>query len=254
MAFVLHKLPLQERLERLLQVNQGGHEGNKKLVFITTESVVKEMAALMEKSKNEEKKAALQEAHDWIVQNCTKRIRDVPEIPLEEWASEQKKDEEAKNALTDLSPAGRDLLSVLMNCNGILESSSSSDNHERIGPAVLLATQDESLLHLGRQSGKVPVIRLARGSVLLLEQPSHVAQQAEQQAERNKWMVHGSLPEQEKILVDLVKQKERQESTKSAGAASGFPPHGPDRRRKRKAKGPNPLSCKRKKSEKTKKK
>lgn len=245
-AFMQHKLPLQERLERLLHVQHQTDGPSRSLIFVTTESVIQEIATIIEQSKDAEKKAVLEEARDWMATNCTKRISNAPSVSLEKWASVQRNRTNANSALEDLSAAGRDLLSVLMDCNGIVVDAE-SDSNDKVAPPLLLASQDESLLHLGRQSGKAPVIRLARGSVLLLEQPSHVAQHAEQQAERNKWTVRGSLPEQEKILVDLVKQKERQQAKRSAPSGASF--GGTDPRRKRKAKGPNPLSVKKKKVE-----
>eukprot|EP00977_Amphora_coffeiformis_P003077 scaffold578_cov167-Amphora_coffeaeformis.AAC.24 len=234
MAFAQHNLPLQERLERLLQVQS--------LVFVTTESVIDELSTLVEKSKDAEKKAVLQRAYDWMKENCSKQIDELPSASLD-WAASKRG---AEDHMEELSAAGRDLLTVLTDCNGIHHN---DDVAEKVSPPLLVASQDESLLHLARQSGKVPVIRLARGSVLLLEQPSHVAQQSEQQAEREKWTVRGTVQDQERLLVDLVKQKERQEQRRTTAA-----PNPQERRKKRKAKEPNPLSCKQKKSEKTKSK
>lgn len=231
-AFTQHNLPMQERVERILQVNQSS------LVFVTTESVFQEVSTLVEKSRDAEKKTALQQALDWMKQNCSKRIDEIPATSLE-WAEATRG---AEDHLEELSAAGRDLLTVLTDCNGIHDN---GDETEKVAPPLLVASQDESLLHLARRSGKVPVIRLARGSVLLLEQPSNVAQQSEQHAEREKWTVRGSVQDQEKLLVDMVKQKERQEQRRSS---TGPNPH--ERRKKRKAKGPNPLSCKTRKDEK----
>ena len=235
-AFAQHNLPLQERLERLLQAQS--------LVFVTSESVIDEVSTLVEKCKDVEKKEVLQRALDWMRDNCSKRIDEIPSASLD-WAAPKRG---AENHVEELSAAGRDLLAVLTDCNGI-HNNDDGGVAEKVSPPLLVATQDESLLHLARQSGKVPVIRLARGSVLLLEQPSHVAQQSEQQAEREKWTVRGTLQDQEKLLVDLVKQKERQEQRRTTAAPN---PH--ERRKKRKAKEPNPLSCKPKKGEKNKSK
>ena len=234
-AFAKHNLPLRERVERLVHSQHP-------IVFVTTESVIRELNTLVDKCKDDEKKAVLQKAHDWMVEHCAKRIEDVPAITVD-WVNKSGKD-----YVEELSDAGRDLLTVLTDCNNIQEST--SDDADKVAPPLLVASQDESLLHLSRQSGKVPVIRLARGSVLLLEQPSQVAQHAEQQVERQKWTVRGSVPEQEKLLVDLVKQKERQERRRTTAAAPN--PH--ERRKKRKAKGPNPLSCKKRKDDKSKSK
>jgi len=107
-----------------------------------------------------------------------------------------------------------------------------------------VASQDEELLDVLRGNGCVPVIRLARGSVLLLEQPSKVASVQASQEERKKWTVAGSVSEQERILVATVRDQQRQQQQQKA-------PLSMPRRQHKKAKGPNPLSCKRKKDEKT---
>ena len=226
-AFTKHGLPLRERVEKLLQANKA-------IVFVTTESVLKELETLAENSKNAEQKAVLQQTRQWMQQNCSKRLDTAPQVSLD-WATAMSKDQ-----LNELSPAGKDLVAVLTASN-VMETESTSTTGT---PPVCVASQDEVLLHLARQSGKVPVIRLARRSVLLLEHPSQAAQNAEQQAERDKWTVRGSVPEQERMLVDLVKKKERQQQRQRS-----FPPN-PHERKKRKAKAPNPLSCKKKKGDK----
>jgi U3 small nucleolar RNA-associated protein 23 len=108
-----------------------------------------------------------------------------------------------------------------------------------------VASQDETLLDVVRNLGSVPVIRLQRGSVLLLESPSKVASQQDSREERQKWSGKGSVTEQEKKLVDCVKEQERRERRKEidtiASNATGS-------RRKQKAKGPNPLSAKKKRT------
>lgn len=242
-AFSQHNLPIQERLERLLHAQQS-------LTFCTTESVLHEVKTLVEKTTDDEKKAIFQAAHTWMVQNCSVTIKDIPAASLD-WASSRRGSKE--DYLGELSDAGRHLLTLLTHANGIGasdqdEASSSAETTPKVTPPLLVASQDEAFLHLSRQSGRVPVIRLARGSVLLLEQPSHAAQSAQQQAERAKWTVRGSVPEQEKLLVDLVKQQGRKEQRRTTTAPN------PHERRKRKAKGPNPLSCKKKKDDKSKNK
>ena len=249
-AFVQHNLPLQERLQRLLQIT-----ATQALVLVTTESVLRELTTLADKTADDkEKQAMLKRAHAWMVQHCAVQIKNVPAVSLD-WATNNSN---TQDYLADLSAAGRDCLSLVTAANGIpskeattttttttTESSSSSSFPRLVTttPPLLVASQDEALLHLCRQSARVPVIRLARGSVLLLEQPSQAAQAAQQATERTKWTVRGSVPEQEQVLVDLVKQKERQEQRRTSAV---LPQH-LQRRGKRKAKGPNPLSCKKKK-------
>lgn len=248
-AFVQHSLPLQERLQGLLQVTSAAQT----LVFVTTESVLQELRTLAEKTvDDQEKKSIFQQAHAWMAQHCSVKIEDIPTVSLD-WASTSRTRQGNNNThdyLADLSAAGRDFLSLLSEANGIDKSqvdassaAAASSLRASTTPALLVASQDEALLHLCRQSARVPVIRLARGSVLLLEQPSQAAQAAQQATERAKWTVRGSVPEQEQVLVDLAKQKERRERQRT----TVLPQHVQRQRAKRKAKGPNPLSCKKKK-------
>ena len=110
----------------------------------------------------------------------------------------------------------------------------------------------EELLDLVRQTGSVPVIRLARGSVLLLEQPSKSSCFAASQQEKKKWSIANTMNSKEKLLVDMVKEEDRKnkrqlgrEHRRKQQIAGGFTQR--QSRKKRKAKEPNPLSCKKKK-------
>jgi hypothetical protein len=108
----------------------------------------------------------------------------------------------------------------------------------------------------------VPILRLANNnSVLLLEQPSKQFQKASLSDERQKWSSRDRvLTEHERALVDLVKKQKKVDTTgtvvgNSSNEAGGNIAKGAGafsidmtQRRKvgKKAKGPNPLSCKRK--------
>jgi rRNA-processing protein FCF1 len=255
-AFFSHKLPMATRVERLLQTHA--------LHWLTTQSVVDELATLADKTTDAEMAVVLREAHEWVQQHCrvvaSELVSAAAAPPLDtatQSASTSKsknnhKKDTAKNKLEELSDASRDMLAVLTDCNGILASNggdhgSRGDNHEKVSSPLLLASQDEALLHAARQAGTVPVIRLARGTVLLLEQPSSVAQRQASAEERQKWTVRGSLQEQEKVLVDLVKQQERQQQKSQQQGEQSGGAFARTSRYKRKAKGPNPLSCKSKK-------
>lgn len=99
----------------------------------------------------------------------------------------------------------------------------------------MVASQDEELLNALRGATGIPIIRLARGSVLLLEQPSKSTTSKALKDEKKKWI---ALSEPESLLVKTVIDHERKQSDTPAQSTM---------RRKRKAKGPNPLSCKKKK-------
>jgi rRNA-processing protein FCF1 len=120
----------------------------------------------------------------------------------------------------------------------------------------IVASQDEALLHKLRKMGTVPIVRVANNNtVLLLEHPSKQSQSQSKGMERQKW--RHSLPEAEKALVNLVRKENRAaaetakkvENTNTTGSMNrGQQQAPPNRQKMKKAKGPNPLSCKRKQS------
>jgi hypothetical protein len=130
----------------------------------------------------------------------------------------------------------------------------------------VVATHDEELLDELRGWGTVPLVRLANNSVLILEQPSRQGQRQQQGKELQKWK--RGLPQVEQELVEFVKKTHhtsslRNSATATTGGAipasllpsiprnSSSAGNGHQRRTTRvkgKAKGPNPLSCKRKRS------
>jgi rRNA-processing protein FCF1 len=232
-AFTKHGLPLQERVEKLLQASTGS------IVFVSTKSVLDELDRLAEKSQDTEKTAILQRARAWMKQHCSKLLETIPTSSMH-WISASH-----QSHLKDLSSAGLDLVSVLTESNIQRSENKMSvpHGHKFVAPPLLVASQDEALLHLARQSGMVPVIRLARGSVLLLEHPSQAAQTAQEKTERSKWTVRNAVAETERQLVTLVKKKEREEKQTQQTQSA---PNPYERRKKHKAKGPNPLSCKKK--------
>jgi len=99
----------------------------------------------------------------------------------------------------------------------------------------VVASQDEELLIILRQMGTVPIVRLANHTVLILENPSKASQLQAKGEEREKW--RHNLPTAEKALVDFVQRENNADKKTNT-------PH--NRPRVKKAKGPNPLSCKRK--------
>ena len=217
-AVVKYNLPLLERLDRLLQ--------HAPLQLCITESALIELEKLQANVKQNDKVKLIQEAHKWAKDNCHKILLEIPP-----------NQEQVKNSILvdakvwdKLSNAGRDVLCLVAEHN-------KKDAEQR----YFVASQDEELLNVLRRGMMVPIIRLARGSVLLLEQPSKAANQQASQQERQKWSLAASITDQEKSLVEMVKERQQQQH-KAARPAQ------PVVRRKRKAKGPNPLSCKKKKS------
>jgi hypothetical protein len=134
-----------------------------------------------------------------------------------------------------------------------------------------VASQDEQVLDRLRHLGHVPIIRLARGSVLLLEQPSKAATQQAWREERLKWRLGiggagtataaggtsnkggaatvaasaatSSMLQQERNEAQRLVKEERQERRREQQQQQQQQQPYAARHKKR-AKGPNPLSCK----------
>jgi len=103
-----------------------------------------------------------------------------------------------------------------------------------------IATQDESLSDKIRDLPNVPQMRLARAA-LILESPSSSSRRSAMREERGKQSTGGGMmTNDERELV----QRLRDERTKKRQRPSDDVDDAP--RRKHKAKGPNPLSCKKK--------
>lgn len=199
-AFQKHKLDLVARVQRLLQTHR--------LEFVVTRSTLQELLQLQQHG------TVFVETYQWAVKNCHK-ILETQDIPTTYTAT-------IPSSLDDKSP-GSDILKVLTDSD---ESS----------PKYILASQHESLLAVVRSLGSMPIVRLARGSVLLLEHPSTQATSKDRHAEKRKWNHVAS--EQEKQLLQVVHEERQQQRPQQQGQV----------RRKHKAKGPNPLSCKKRQS------
>lgn len=122
--------------------------------------------------------------------------------------------------------------------------------------AYFVATQDDTLADALREMPYVPLFRLGR-AVLLLESPSSASRRYTNQTEQSKLKSAGGLmTTEERDIVNVVRKKEKQKmkemredeqkkllkrSREEYGVEVGYNP------RKKKAKGPNPLSCKKKK-------
>lgn len=208
MQVVLHKIPLKERLSKVLQ-----HSPFKLNV---TRSALNELKTLAEHcaNKDDTKQKALQQARQWGLDECD-GILEETDIPKSDC------DNDESNTI-DVGLVGKEIIRLV-----------------RSEETYFIATQDEILLDSLRHMGRSPLLRLSRG-VLLLEQPSKVAQQRASLRERHKY--RNSIPSQERALVQHVRQEIRLSNT--AQHSSQQQP-----RRKRKAKGPNPLSCKKKSAE-----
>lgn len=234
-AVVKFNFPIQERLDRLLQHAQ--------IHLVTTQSSIEELEHLAEKERAD-KRELLEKAIAWARQNC----ESILPAAVHDKATTDGTENESK--LRQLSVAGQDIWRWTTETPTSTASAKSSSqdrsqqhHHHHHSQKYFCASQDEELLDLIRSRGCVPVIRLARGSVLLLEHPSKAATAQATQKERQKWKVASSVTtEQEKRLIETARKQERME--REARAREGV---AVQVRRKRKAKEPNPLSCKKKK-------
>jgi len=121
--------------------------------------------------------------------------------------------------------------------------------------AYFVATQDDALADALRAKPYVPIFRLGR-AVLLLESPSSASRNATGTVEQGKLTsAGGTITAEERRLINTVKKKEQlkkretmkeeqkileKRSRDEYGGAFSM-------RKKKRAKGPNPLSCKSKK-------
>lgn len=200
-------LPVKERLDKILQGSPT--QPNK---YFIEESAVEELRKVHEglEARDHDKAPVFSSALQWIRKECI----------ILAGSRERKQTGDGDNRKMKLSSrAQEDLLGVI-------------DDSET---PFIVASHDDELLDLLRRKGNVPIVRLANNTVLLLENPSKSSQFQAKGAEQQKW--RHSLPAAEKALVDLVKKDTTGEIKAEISHA---------RPRVKRAKGPNPLSCKRK--------
>lgn len=205
--------PLRQRIERVLQDAQSETR------FYILQSSVDEMKSLL--TKLEEQKHAkadvFRQARDWATDNCT--TLDDGEATEERKEEEEEEDDDSKMKTSVENKTIKYIRSV--------------------SQPYIVSSQDEYLLDKLRGMGTVPIVRLANGSVLLLENPSTRSKQQATSKEVKKWK--SSLGEKEQELVRMVKEEKKKPQQQ-------IPPH-LKRQMTKKAKGPNPLSCKKKRSD-----
>ena len=178
-------------------------------VLHVTRSSLRELETLFEQSDKE----VFQQARQWGLDHAD-NILEEADFP-----------QQSTNATNDvLGGPGKEILALIQS-----------------EPKYFVCSQDEALLDVLRSIGKTPLIRLSRG-VLLLENPSKSSQNRASSQEKAKWSVKGSVQDHEKKLVDVVKDSQRRERRQAQRTQD----EGMQYRSKGKAKGPNPLSCKKK--------
>ena len=188
---------------------------NEEFHLLVCRSAIDELAALIPKGGGE----TFRQARQFGLDECD--IIESKDIP-----GDAKEDEE--NQKRDV--AENDIHKL------VLESSKNSKQSN----IYIVATQDQQLADTLREIPKVLLIRLTRG-VLILESASSATRRACMQHERQKQSTGGgTMTEDEKQMVQQLHQNKR----KIDKDVTKQQPH----RKRRKAKGPNPLSCKKKKN------
>lgn len=221
-ALVKYKFPLRERLDKLLQ--------HAFFTLYTTNSVIEELKALKEAAAGDKKKL-LEDTLEFANDEC----EIVSVITEMDEGTKTFVDAAYPDYKDTLSAPGLDLLKLCL---------PSKEAPRAI--KYFVACHDEDLLDMLRSAGTVPCLRLARGSVLLLENPSKSGQRQATKEEQKKWAASGSVREEERLLVEAVRAEKRNKLDNSSYQASSV--ENPHARKKRKAKEPNPLSCKKKKA------
>lgn len=241
-----HKEEIHRRLDKLLQ--QRGY------TLCITACALEELKALSAAAEQQNKvdntgmASLFEQAYQWAREECA-------EVTEDDAKNDMVPEDSLKTRVSALGPASKNIFSLVTSKTGGEDKSSRAQrdkDEKKRQQAYFLASQDEELLDLVRQTGSVPVIRLARGSVLLLEQPSKSSCFAASQQEKKKWSIANTMNSKEKLLVDMVKEEDRKnkrqlgrEHRRKQQIAGGFTQR--QSRKKRKAKEPNPLSCKKKK-------
>jgi len=213
MAMIEQNVPIRERLDRTLQHGP--------FTLYVARSSLDELHKLAQQKSP--KQDTFRSAWQWGLDECDMILEkdDIPDGDLSEFIGDN----------DDLSPPGRDVVSLIT-----------------AKAQYFVCSQDEVLLDVLRNLGTAPLMRISRG-VFLMENPSKSSQKKQKYEEGAKWTVAGTLQDQEKNLVSLVKENQRREREKSQHQSQER--FDQQRPRYKKAKGPNPLSCKKKKREDT---
>jgi U3 small nucleolar RNA-associated protein 23 len=235
-AATRNKVPLVERFSKILQHEQ--------FTCYVTRSTLNELELLSQQRAKGKQSGDSDESNSVFFDQARQYGLDECEI-IENCNTVANTNEKVvnKRAFRDFSEASRDIYCL---------ATDGGNN----GLAYFVATQDDVLSDALRGMPYVPLFRLGR-AVLLLESPSSASRQFTGNLEQNKLKSAGGLmTSEERKIVDKVKKndkrkrrellkEEQQKLEKRSREEIGgcF-----NERKKKRAKGPNPLSCKSKKS------
>ncbi len=235
-ASIRNKVPLWDRFSKTLQHEQFS--------CYVTRSTLNELELLSQQSAKSKQLGDSEESSSTFFDQARQYGLDECEI-IENCNEVANANENLMNkrAFRDFSEASRDVF--------CLATDGGNNRH-----AYFVATQDDGLSDALRAMPYVPLFRLGR-AVLLLESPSSASRQFTGNLEQNKLKSAGGLmTSEERKIVDKVNKKdkkkrremmkeEQEKLQKRSRAEVGgcF-----TERKKKRAKGPNPLSCKSRKS------
>lgn len=231
-------MPLHERFTKILQ--------NESFTLYVTRSTLAELAALSKRSlsKRKGKEVTAQddadEVHDFFAEAQQYGLDECEIIESDKVPSPTTSNTNANNKTTkDFSDASNDIYRI-----------ATEGGNNRHG--YFVATQDDTLADALRAMPYVPLFRLGR-AVLLLEAPSSASRSYTGSIEKQKLASAGGLMTgEERQMVnaankrdktkrkEMAKQEEETRVKRSREEIGGSI----NVRRKKKAKGPNPLSCK----------
>lgn len=252
-AAIRNKVPLHDRFAKILQ--------NEDFKLYITRSTLVELETLSKKYASRAAAADAKEESETNSINFFARARQfgLDECEILEGEVDSRVDDNidddyvakrnSKKALVvgscgsdDFSGADKDILQLAIK--------GGNNSH-----AYFVATQDDALADALRAKPYVPIFRLGR-AVLLLESPSSASRSASGTVEQGKLTsAGGTITAEERRLVNTVRKKEQlkkretmKEEQKTLEKRSREEHGGSfSMRKKQRAKGPNPLSCKSKK-------
>ena len=182
-----------------------------KIILHVTRSALDELSALSSSATNQENRSLLEEGRQFGLDEC--------EII-----------ERGSNDQANSNPA-EDISKLVGKTHG------EKDEKHFNKDAYIICSQDEALSDALRKWPNVPRMTLSRG-VLLLESPSAASRRVSHYEERGKQITGGgTMTEEERDAIRNIKKSKRKRQGADGAFFSG-------ERIKKKAKGPNPLSCK----------
>lgn len=241
-ASIRNKVPLYERFAKILQ--------NEQFICCVTRSTLSELEKLSQQfqckrgatntaNEEEEQINFFSHARQFGLDEC--EIIEDAKIP-NKGTSTNYDTNRNKVMFRDFSDASKDIYNL---------ATDGGNNRQ----SYFVSTQDDALADALRAMPYVPLFRLGR-AVLLLESPSSASRSFTGNKEQSKLASAGGLmTSEEREMVKAVKKKDRlkrkevmmEEQKKLEKRTRDEVGGSFNMRRKKKARGPNPLSCKRKK-------